>query len=258
MSDRDTPRLFQGAPLDDYQEFESRNREAVHRMGADEAMAAASRTWFEKATQHQYSYHFKWMGLPIIQFPQDIVAMQELVWEVSPDLIIETGVARGGSLVFYASLLELIGGDGLVLGIDIDIRPHNRKAIESHPMARRIQMIEGSSVDESVVAQVKRIAHGRKRVIVALDSNHTHDHVLGELRRYSAFVTEGSYLVVFDTCVEFTPDALIHDRPWGKGDNPWTAVQAFLREEDRFEVQADIHRKLQVSVCPDGYLKRIR
>jgi cephalosporin hydroxylase len=244
--------------LDDSQEFESQNREAIHRMGADGAMAAASRAWFEKATEHQYSYHFKWMGLPIIQFPQDIVAMQELIWDVKPDLIIETGVARGGSLVFYASLLELIGGNGLVVGIDIDIRPHNRKAIESHPLARRIRMVEGSSVDVAVVAQIKRIAEGRKRVIVALDSNHTHDHVLGELRHYSTFVTEGSYLVVFDTCVEFTPDALIHDRPWRKGDNPWTAVQAFLREDDRFEVQAGIHRKLQVTVCPDGYLKRIR
>lgn len=258
MSNRDTAFFPHGAPLDDSQEFESKNREAVDRMGADEAMATASQTWFEKATEHQYSYHFKWMGLPIIQFPQDIVAMQELIWEVKPDLIIETGVARGGSLAFYASLLELIGGDGLVLGIDIDIRPHNRKAIESHSMAHRIRMIEGSSVDEAVVAQVKRIAQGRKRVIVALDSNHTHEHVLGELRRYSGFVTEGSFLVVFDTCIEFTPDALIHDRPWHKGDNPWTAVQAFLREEDRFEVQVDIHKKLQVSVCPDGYLKRIR
>lgn len=244
--------------MDDFQEFESQNREAVRRMGADEAMADASRVWFGKATEHQYSYHFKWMGLPIIQFPQDIVAMQELIWEVKPDLIIETGVARGGSLVFYASLLEMIGGDGLVVGIDVDIRPHNRKAIESHPMARRIKMVEGSSVDDAVVAQVGRIASDRKRVIVALDSNHTHDHVLSELRCYSPFVTEGSYLVVFDTCVEFTPDALIHDRPWRKGDNPWTAVQAFLREEDRFEVQADIPTKLQVSVCPDGYLKRIR
>lgn len=244
--------------MSDFLAFESQNREAVERMGGDEALNGLTRQWFNKATEHQYSYHFRWMGLPIIQFPQDMVAMQELIWEVKPDLIIETGVARGGSLVFYASLLELIGGEGLVAGIDIDIRPHNRESIEAHPMAKRIKLIQGSSLDESVVAEIRGLTKGRKRVMVALDSNHTHDHVLGELERYAPFVTRDSYLVVFDTCVEYTPDELIHDRPWKKGDNPWTAVKAFLGTTDRFEIQQDIHQKLQITVCPDGYLKCVK
>jgi len=198
------------------------------------------------------------MGLPIIQFPQDIVAMQELLWQVQPDLVIETGVARGGSVVFYASMLELIGGDGRVIGVDVDIRRHNRAAIEAHPMARRIDLVEGSSIDPATLFRVGELARGRRRVLVTLDSSHTHQHVLRELELYSSFVTPGSYLVVFDTCVEWTPSELIGERPWGKGDNPWTAVRAFLRGTDRFVVDVAIAGKLQVTVCRDGFLRCVK
>lgn len=238
-------------------EFEARNQSFIARMGQDPALADQTRAWFESSLQHEYSYHFTWMGLPVIQYPQDLVAMQELIWAVKPDLIIETGVARGGSLIFYASMLELIGG-GRVVGVDIDIRPHNRAAIESHPMMKRITLVQGSSVAPEVVAQVREMARGCQRVLVALDSNHTHAHVLAELEAYAPLVTKDSYLVVFDTCIERTPDALIVDRPWRRGDNPWTALQAYLRTTDRFRVETAIVDKLQITVAPDGYLKCVK
>ena len=244
--------------MSDFQQFEAENRREIDAMGRDAELHRRTGAWWERATEHKYSYHFRWMGLPIIQFPQDIIAMQELVWEAKPDLIIETGVARGGSLVFYASLLELIGGAGRVIGIDVDIRSHNRAAIEAHPMARRIDLIQGSSVDPNVIAQVKTHTETSQRVLVALDSNHTRDHVLKELELYSPFVTPGSYLVVFDTCIEHTPPHLIGDRPWSKGNNPWTAVQAFLSTSHRFVVDTGLVDKLQITVCPDGFLKCVQ
>jgi cephalosporin hydroxylase len=205
----------------------------------------------------RYSYNFSWMGRPIIQYPQDMIAMQELIWEIKPDLIIETGIAHGGSLIFYASLLELIG-KGEVLGIDIDIREHNRQEIERHPMYRRIRMIEGSSISEDVGRQVREAAQGKEKVLVCLDSNHTHDHVLREMQLYAPLVTPGSYIVVFDTIVESLPENYLPGRPWGKGDNPMTAVRTFLGEHPEFVVDAGIDDKLLISVAPGGYLKRIK
>jgi cephalosporin hydroxylase len=198
------------------------------------------------------------MGLPIIQFPQDIQAMQEIIWNVKPDLIVETGIARGGSLVFYASLLELLGGDRQVLGVDIDIRPPNRAAIEAHPMSKRISMIEGSSTDEKVAEQVYRIAHGRERVLVTLDSNHTHEHVLRELELYSPLVKAGSYLIVYDTTIEDQPEGHHLGRPWDKHNNPKTAVWEFLAGNDRFVIDKDIENKLLITVSRDGFLKCVQ
>lgn len=239
-------------------DFEANNRAHIAQMGQDPTLAAQTQSWFESSLQHEYSYHFTWMGLPVIQYPQDLVAMQELIWEVKPDLIIETCVARGGSLIFYASMLELIGGEGRVVGVDIDIRPHNRAAIEAHPMMKRIELIQGSSVDPGIVETVRGRAKGCKRVLVALDSNHTHAHVLAELEAYAPLVTRDSYLVAFDTCIERTPDALIVDRPWRRGDNPWTALQAYLKTTDRFRIASEIVDKLQITVAPDGYLKCVK
>lgn len=238
-------------------DFEERNRRSIEKMTSDDGLQASSQDWFNRSISHEYSYHFKWMGIPIIQYPQDMVAMQEIIWNIKPDLIIETGIARGGSLVFYASLLELLGGDGLVVGIDIDIRPHNRAAIEQHRMGKRIHMIEGSSVVDDIIAQVAELAHSKQRVLVALDSNHTHQHVLEELRLYSPFVTRGSYLIVFDTVVEQLPSDAIQDRPWSQGNNPLTAVHEFLESNKRFEVDHTIHEKLLLTVAPYGYLKCI-
>lgn len=207
----------------------------------------------------KYSYNFTWMGRPVIALPQDMIAMQEIIWEVKPDLIIETGVAHGGSIVYYASLLELIGQEGQVVGIDIDIRQHNRTLIEAHPMYKRITLIEGSSISPQIVKQVSEIASSKKKVMVCLDSNHTHEHVLQELKLYSPFVSKGSYCVVFDTVIEDMPDDYDWGvRPWGKGNNPKTAVWEFLRTHDEFEIDKIIDNKLLISVAPDGYLKRVK
>ena len=227
----------------------------IEGMKADSDMRALSLQWLRAISRHRYAYNFTWMGRPLIQFPQDMVAMQEIIWATQPDLIIETGVAHGGSLVYYASLLELVGGNGRVVGVDIDIRSHNRRAIEASPMFHRIDLVEGSSVDLATVERVQSFVEGRERVMVVLDSNHTHDHVLEELRLYSPLVTAGNYLVVFDTLIEDMPDEFFHDRPWGVGNNPKTAVTAFLQENRRFVVDADIEAKLMLTVAPGGYLQ---
>jgi len=239
-------------------EFEKRNRLFIEQMVSDISLQRLTREWFIRSSRFEYSYHFAWLGRPIIQFPQDIIAMQEIIWQVKPDLIIETGIAHGGSLVLYASMLELIAGDGHVLGIDIDVREHNRVEIEKHPMFKRITMIQGSSTDEDIVKRVYDFARGEKQVLVVLDSNHAHAHVLKELQLYSPLVTKGSYLVVFDTIIEDMPEDFFPDRPWGKGNNPKTAVWEFLKTNDRFIVDKEIEHKLLITVAPDGYLKCIK
>jgi len=245
-----------------YEAFKRECAAEIDAMGSDADLVASSRAWMDKANQRKYSYHFEWMGRPIIQYPQDVLALQEIVWNVKPDLIIETGVAHGGSLVLSASLLELnalSGGpaDARVVGIDIDIRTHNRAAIEAHPMSRRISLIEGSSVAPEVLAQVRPIVEASRNVLVILDSNHTHAHVAAELKLYAPFVSLGSYCIVFDTVIEDLPQDAFPDRPWGRGDNPKTAVHEFLKGRQGFVIDEAIHNKLLITVAPDGYLKRI-
>lgn len=223
----------------------------------------AARAFMRESTEPKYSYNFSWLGRPIIQYPQDIVAMQELIWALQPDLIVETGIAHGGSLILWASLLELnaaCGGpqDARVVGVDIDIRVHNRTAIEAHPMGKRITMIEGSSLDPAVLAEVHGAAAGRERVLVCLDSNHTHAHVLAELEAYAPLTSVGCYCVVFDTVIEDLPAGTYPDRPWGPGDNPKTAVSEYLASHPEFEVDRQLDDKLLISVAPGGYLKRVR
>jgi cephalosporin hydroxylase len=230
----------------------------IARMAADPELAALAHDMFLKSAKYKYSYNFSWLGRPIIQYPQDIIAAQEIIWQVKPAVIIETGIAHGGSLIFYASMLELLGGDGQVLGIDIDIRAHNRAEIERHPLSKRITMLQGSSIDEQIAQQVHDFARDKRPVLVVLDSNHTHDHVSKELEFYAPLVTKGSYLIVFDTVVEDMPDSAFPDRPWGRGNNPKTAVQAFLDTNDRFEVDREIEQKLLLTVAPGGYLKCVK
>jgi cephalosporin hydroxylase len=239
-------------------DFAATRDASIRAMADDLAFKPVTEDWFLRSTRHRYSYNFSWLGRPIIQYPQDIVAMQELIWEVKPDLIVETGIARGGSLVFYASMLELLGGDGRVVGIDIDIRSHNRRAILDHPMAKRIDMIEGSSIAQDVADNVHRLAAGRDRVLVALDSHHTHDHVARELALYSPLVKPGSYVVVFDTVIEQMPSGSFPDRDWDENNNPATAVRAFLQHNDRFVVDSRMDMKLLISVAPGGYLRCIK
>jgi cephalosporin hydroxylase len=255
------------------EKFHKERTQEVDSMGRDEIISASTRAWMNLANDRKYSYHFDWQGRPIIQYPQDIVSVQELIWQIKPDLIIETGIAHGGSLIFSASMLALLDycdavemgaildpakPTRTVLGIDIDIRAHNRTAIEAHPMASRIEMIQGSSIDPSVVAQVRAKAAGRERILVYLDSNHTHDHVLAELEAYAPLVTPGSYCVVFDTIIEDLPADMFPDRPWGPGNNPKTAVLEYLKTHSEFEIDQQVGNKLMITVAPDGYLKRIR
>jgi cephalosporin hydroxylase len=230
----------------------------ISKASKDKELKELSIRWVECSSKYNYSYNYEWLGRPIIQFPPDMIAIQEIIWKIKPDLIIETGIARGGSLIYYASLLELINPDGLVLGIDIDIREHNRDAIVKHPMNKRIKMIEGSSIDPNIIKQVKETCENKKSILIILDSNHSHDHVLNELRSYSSFVTLDSYMIVLDTIVEDLPDGFVQNRPWGKGNNPKTAVWEFLKTNKTFKIDKDIENKLLISVAPDGYLKCIK
>jgi cephalosporin hydroxylase len=241
--------------MDKFEEFQMECANRVKSYESDKTLKESSKAFLDESIRTKYSYNFSWMGRPIIQYPQDIIAMQEIIWNVKPDLIIETGIAHGGSLIFYASMMELLGGEGKVIGIDIDIREHNRREIEKHSMFKRITMIEGSSVDEYVVEKVRKFAQGKKRVLACLDSLHTQDHVLKELEAYSPFVTTGSYCVVFDTIIEDLPDEYSADRPWGKGNNPKTAVREFLKTNDRFVIDKKIENRLLITAAPNGYLK---
>jgi hypothetical protein len=245
------------------EQFAQEVKANIQGLAQDEEIQALSKEWITKIGPHKYAYNFRWMGRPIIQVPQDVMAMQELIFSIQPDLIIETGIAHGGSLVFSAAMLELnavCGGppDAEVLGIDIDIRAHNRQAIETHPMFKRITLLQGSSIDEAIIGQVKEIAATKKRILVCLDSNHTHAHGLAELQAYAQLTSVGSYCVVFDTVVEDLPKDQFPDRPWGPGDNPKTAVWEYLKGHPEFEIDTDIHNKLLITVAPDGYLKRVR
>jgi cephalosporin hydroxylase len=243
--------------MDKTRQFELEREENIKKLANNIDAKESALNFIKSSAKNKYTYNFSWMGRPIIQYPQDIIAMQELIWEIKPDLIIETGIAHGGSLIFYASMLELIG-NGEVLGIDIDIRKHNKEEIENHSMYKRISMIQGSSISQEVINQVKQKAENKNKILVILDSNHTHEHVLQELKLYSKFISIESYIVVFDTIVEDLPNDFFNDRPWGKGNNPKTAVWEFLNENKNFEIDYSIESKLLITVAPDGFLRRIK
>jgi cephalosporin hydroxylase len=255
--------------------FEQENAARIAGYPAQQQWQDISRAWMAEAFKQQYMYHFAWMGRPIIQTPTDMVALQEIIWQVKPDLIIETGITHGGSLIFSASQLALLDvadaaatgasfnpkqSPRKVLGIDIDIRAHNRAAINAHPLASYLEMIEGSSVDARTITQVKAFAANYKTILLLLDSNHTHDHVMQELAAYAPLVTVGSYCVVYDSAVEDMPEGTFPDRPWSHGNNPKTAIHEFLRTQGttpNFTIDAAINTKLMTTAAPDGWLKRI-
>jgi cephalosporin hydroxylase len=242
--------------MDEIKRFQEERKNRIKEQGESPDLKQSATLFTRESIKSGYSYNFSWMGRPIIQYPQDMIAMQEIIWELKPDLIIETGIAHGGSLIYYASLLELIGS-GEVIGIDIEIRPHNRVEIEKHPLFKRIKMIEGSSINPEVVDQVKKMTAGKQRILVCLDSNHSHQHVLQEMQFYAPLVTLGSYLVVFDTIVEDLPDHYLPRPVWTRGNNPKTAVIEFLGKNDQFEIDYSMDNKLLISVAPQGYLKRV-
>lgn len=257
---------------DPHAEFLRENVASIERLGRSTEVRSLTQDWINLAAEHRYTYLFSALGRPIIQFPQDMVAVHELIWATRPDLVIETGIAHGGSLMHSASMLALLDlCDAIeagqvfdprdtkrkVLGIDIDIRAHNRAAIEVHPMASRIDMVEGSSIDPEIIERVHELAEGYSRVMVLLDSNHTHDHVLAELQAYAPLTSKGCYCVVFDTIIEDMPEDMFSDRPWGRGNNPKTAVREYLPTHPEFEIDTSIQHRLLITVAPDGYLKRV-
>ena len=252
------------------------NRERLERIGefaTDDALTSLAQQWIFESMKRKYLYNFDWLGRPIIQYPQDMVAIQEIIWNVKPTLIIETGIAHGGSLILSASMLALLDycdaiesnktinpsdSKRKVVGIDIEVRQHNRAAIVSHPLGSKIEIIEGSSTDSRVVNEVVEIAKTHSSILLLLDSNHTHEHVLDELNAYTNLVSVGSYCVVFDTFVEDMPAGYFADRPWDKGNSPRTAVTEFLKDHTEFVVDESIQNKLLITVAPGGFLKRIQ
>lgn len=269
--------------MTDYSEHAKYVSNNINQMAKDRDFLGLSNVWIRECIRYNYAQNFSWLGRPIIQVPQDIYALQEIIWQVRPDLIIETGIAHGGSLVMSASMLAMIDyceaveqGQAIeptktkrrVLGIDIDIRSHNRKAIQEHPLFHFIEMIEGSSVSSDTVSQVKSFAKQFQKVLICLDSNHTHDHVFAELEAYAPLTSKGSYCIVWDTGVEDLPDGFCKDRPWNKGNNPKTAVWEYLHQLEsrkvlaadgehlRFEIDKIIENKLMITAAPDGFLKR--
>ena len=257
-------------PIETFKKEVAKN---IRRLGEDRDIQGLSRIWSRVTNQHGYTYNFSWLGRPIIQYPQDMNAWQELIWQIRPDLIIETGIAHGGSLIFSASMLALIDmceaieqkkpldpsiSRRKVLALDIDIREHNRTAIEAHPMGSRIQMIQGSSIAPEVITQVHAIASKFSRIMICLDSDHTHDHVLAELNAYAELTSVGSYCCVFDTLIEDMPREMFKDRSWGPGNSPKTAVWEYVKTHPEFEIDKSIQHKLLITVAPDGWLKRIK
>lgn len=253
--------------MSEYEEFKVECAQEIFDMGEDQKLKAKSIDWLIATSQFKYSYHFEWLGRPIIQYPTDIVALQEIIWTQKPDLIIETGIAHGGSLILNASILALLDLFDIeanksrpnmrkVIGIDIDIRSHNRSAIEGHPLANRIEMIQGSSTSLQVINEVEKLISGFDRVMVILDSNHTHKHVLDELNLYSKYVSADQYLIVFDTVIESFPSGSFPNRDWDRGDNPYTAVKQFLSQNKDFYLDSQIEDKLLITVAPSGYLKK--
>lgn len=258
--------------MKEIQKFNSDRKQRIKEYASDSAFRQHSLDWVKESMQKMYVYNFDWLGRPIIQYPQDIVAVQELIWSVKPDLIIEAGIAHGGSLIMSASMLALLdmcdaieagvsinpaSSKRKVVGLDVDIRAHNRDAIESHPMASRIAMIEGSSTAPETVAQVEAIANQHDVIMVFLDSNHTHEHVISELRAYGPLVSNDSYCLVFDTFIEEMPKGFFQDRPWDPGNNPRTAVSQYLQENPEFIIDHDIENKLLITVATGGFLKRV-
>lgn len=252
--------------------FMVEREDRINRFASDLGLQALANQWVYESMKREYLYNFDWLGRPIIQYPQDIVAIQEIIWRIKPSLIVETGIAHGGSLVLSAAMLALldysdavaIGGTvdpkestRKVVGIDVDIREHNRRSLDEHPLRHLMHLIEGSSTDPEVVGEATKVAKNHSTILVILDSNHTHDHVLAELRAYAGLVSSGSYCVVLDTFIENMPDKVVSDRPWDVGNNPMTAVQEFLSNNSNFRIDSTINHRLLISAAPNGYLQRV-
>ena len=244
--------------MDELKKFQKVKNKNIGAMGKDKELKKKSMDWMIYSEKYKYTYNFEWMGRPIIKYPNDMVIQQEIIWKLKPDLIIETGIAHGGSLIFTASMMKMMDIKGEVVGVDIDIREHNKKLIEDHPLYNMITMYEGDSTSEEIVEKVEKHIKGKKTIMVFLDSFHTEEHVLKELNIYSKFVTTGSYCVVLDTFIEFFPQGYFSERPWDVGNNPYTATKKFLSENNKFNIDTELTNKVMITETIDGYLKRIR
>ena len=237
------------------------NGSVSHSLASPEAFKIVSDAWIRCGWDTKYVYSFSWMGRPIIQLPDDMVRIQEVIYQVKPDLIIETGVAHGGSLIFYASLCKAMDR-GRIVGIDIEIRPHNRKAIDAHELSPLITLVEGSSVDAGLVEQVRGHARPGETVLVLLDSNHTKAHVLAELEAYGPMVTQGSYIVATDGIMAQVAGAPRSGPDWS-WNNPISAIEAFVADHPEFVVEEPEFPfnegvvKDRVTYWPSAYLKRV-
>lgn len=242
--------------MDELENFKKRRQQRIRANAENKALKQCSDEFMQLSIDAKYSYNFSWFGVPVIQYPQDLMAMQEIVYRIKPDIIIDLGVAHGGSLIFYASLLELIG-KGTVFGIEVDLRNHNREMIEGHSLFQRTRLFDGSSTDPKIFEQIKQHIHKDDVVLVSADSLHTHEHVLNELKMYSPLVSVGSYMVVFDTIIEDLKADTFSTDPWSIGNNPKTAVAEFLKSNASFEIDTEIENKLMLTAAPSGYLKRV-
>ena len=261
-----------GFNIDPINLFENECAEECYKQARDKSFIKLSDSWLNKSWRYKYTYHFKWMDRPIIQMPQDILALQEIIWKVKPDLIIETGIAHGGSICLSASLLALLEmedsynkpelnnkkNNRKVIGIDIDIRKHNKEKLNNHFLSEKMVMIEASSVDLKTFAKVKKISEDYSNILVILDSNHTGEHVLKELNLYGSLVSQNSYCIVFDTIIEKMDDAFSKDRPWSKKNSPKSAIEKFLKTNETFEIDHSVDDRLVLSMAPGGFLKKIR
>lgn len=253
--------------MNNYDKFKNECNRNINIQNHDTKFINIASDFLVRSFKHNYPYNFEFLGRPIIQYPQDIVMIQEIIWKVKPNLIIETGIAHGGSLILSASMMALLDisqnknpleSERLVLGIDIDIRDHNKKEILNHPLCKNIKMIEGSSIATEIVDQVSKISREYNNVLVILDSNHTHEHVLSELNVYAKLINVDSYCIVLDTIIEDLPDDTFPNRPWGVGNNPKTAVYEFLKSNKNFEIDTYYQRKNLITVACDGLLKKIK
>jgi cephalosporin hydroxylase len=239
--------------------FFSERKSDISKMYSDKKFFLLSIKWIKESIKYKYNYNFTWMGRPIIKYPNDMVVIQEIFWKVKPDLVIETGIAHGGSIIFSASLLKMMGIKKFkVIGIDIDIRKHNLKEILKHPMKKHLKLIEGSSVDKKIFNKIKSYAKNYKKILVILDSNHIHNHVLEELNIYSNLVSKNSYIILPDTYIEYLPNGTFPNRPWGKGNNPLSALKVFLKNNQKFKIDKFYSKKAMISEAFNGFIKKIK
>ena len=251
-----TPVTLHEEPVPDADHFRSERADWRASLGADDTLRQQGIDLQLAADDHHYTYSWEWLGVPIIRLPDDIVVLQELIWAYRPQRIVETGVARGGSMLLDSSLMTLSGIEPAVLGIDISIFAHTHEALAEHPMSRGVTLLETSSVSDEAVSAARDFLGNAERALLVLDSNHTHEHVLAELRVLAPLLPVGSFILVADTIVEELPQGHYVNRPWDRGNSPLTAANQFLGENPGFVRDTEWSRRALLTEFRDGILRR--